>query len=73
MDWLWWDWQNKDPSVRLTEISGPIYQFDFPFGRATSRGNVTLDFKLIVNELGLDVPLSEVMNIKGGVLCYDYQ
>jgi tyrosinase len=73
LDRLWWKWQSQDLEVRLKDISGPIKQFDFPFGNGTTGGNVTLAFQINLNELSGNVTLAEVMDIKGGTLCYDYE
>ncbi|KAH8147820.1 uncharacterized protein LAJ45_08286 [Morchella importuna] len=72
MDRIWWMWQSQDLATRLTDISGPIVQFGYPFSNNTSGGNVTLDFKIHLNELAGNVTLEQMMNIKGGDLCYDY-
>ncbi|KAH0609722.1 uncharacterized protein H6S33_012268 [Morchella sextelata] len=72
MDRLWWEWQKKDLPARLYDISNPIYPFDFPYGNATSRGNVTLEFEMPFREISKTVTIGDTMDIMGETLCYDY-
>lgn len=65
---MWWQWQKLDLPARLLDISGPSRPEMVPLSP-----NVTLDFVLSVGVLAPDVKISEVMNIQGTVLCYDYQ
>jgi tyrosinase len=54
-----------EPHRRLHEISGRS-TVDPPYT------NVTLDFMLHNGPLAPVIPIQEVMNISGPVLCYDY-
>ena len=56
-------------SARTQDISGPIVPFDYENKVA---GNVTLDFKVNLGEVGAEVQLWELMHIQGSTLCYDY-
>jgi tyrosinase len=65
LDRIWWKWQMMDPHARLHEISGRS-SVDPPYR------NVTLHFKLKSGTLAPVVPIRDVMNIMGPMLCYDY-
>ncbi|GME25711.1 tyrosinase central domain protein [Neofusicoccum parvum] len=69
LDRVWWSWQALDLEKRLTDISGPIYLMDYSNEQG---GNVTLDFPLTVGVNAENITVADTMNIKGGVLCYDY-
>lgn len=74
MDRLWWKWQSQDLRRRLKDISGPITPFAFPFGNVSSTaGNVTLSFEIGLDELAPVITIADVMNIRGGALCYEYR
>ncbi|KAK8241318.1 hypothetical protein IWZ00DRAFT_492292 [Phyllosticta capitalensis] len=78
MDRLWWTWQGVDPSTRLYQVQGPDTKFAYPFdfyGEVPYK-NVTLAFEMHV---GFYVPggpewvrIGEVMDTRGGKLCYVY-
>lgn len=73
LDRLWWSWQKLNPSVRLTDISGPLFLMDY---ENVKGGNVTLATALSVGVSAPDVTVGDVMDIAGcgtdGVLCYEY-
>jgi len=53
----------------LTDISGPIYFHDYD---NTQGGNVSLPFSFEIGVNAPNVTIGDVMDIKGGALCYDY-
>lgn len=69
LDRVWWSWQSKNLSARLVDISGPINLLDYT---NTLGGNVTLDFPLSVGVNAKNVTIRDVMDIRGDVLCYEY-
>lgn len=69
LDRLWWSWQALDLETRLTDISGPIYLMDYDNAQG---GNVTLDFPMTLGVNAESITVGDVMNIKAGVLCYEY-
>ncbi|KAI8224351.1 Tyrosinase-like protein orsC [Colletotrichum sp. SAR 10_86] len=62
MDRLWWSWQSKNLSTRLTEISGPIVANDW----LNEKGrNVTLDDIVFVGTtVNVTMPIRDVMDIR---------
>jgi tyrosinase len=64
-----------DPKRRLKDIAGPDTGFAYPFDfkRPVDYKNVTMEFELDMKGLVHNVAIREVMNIKGGVLCYGYE
>ncbi|KAH7390635.1 hypothetical protein BKA66DRAFT_459432 [Pyrenochaeta sp. MPI-SDFR-AT-0127] len=70
LDRLWWSWQSKDPNARLSDISGPLVQFDY----ANQQGeNATLDTKIRLGQsVNITLTVRDVMNIQGDLLCYKY-
>ncbi|KAF8053885.1 hypothetical protein FPV67DRAFT_1443039 [Lyophyllum atratum] len=69
LDRLFWIWQKKDLKIRLKDVSGPIVPFDYT---NEAGANITLDFEINLAPLTGDFKLSQLMDIKGGDLCYDY-
>ncbi|PPQ86638.1 hypothetical protein CVT25_006822 [Psilocybe cyanescens] len=69
LDRVWWSWQKKDLSRRLVDISGPIEIMDYDNVKA---GNVTLSFPLHLGVNAPNVTIEDVMDIRGGALCYEY-
>lgn len=64
LDRLWWRWQQESPDLRLKEYHGKhMYN---------STGNATLDDILMYGGFAEDIPVSRVMDTKGGFLCYTY-
>ncbi|KAK0726292.1 hypothetical protein B0T21DRAFT_421608 [Apiosordaria backusii] len=101
MDKMWWDWQSKDLTKRLKDISGlnaqdPAVGFsEFPggmevesamWGKPTPEilavtpdptsgdGGKTITLGHVMSSLGIipNVTVADVMDIKGGYLCYEY-
>ncbi|KAH7055899.1 hypothetical protein B0J12DRAFT_656094 [Macrophomina phaseolina] len=76
MDRIWWTWESKDLETRIKDISGPDTQFAYPFDfyGETAYQNITLDYQMHVGSLSNSswVRVRDVMDIQGGVLCYDY-
>ncbi|KAF9895128.1 hypothetical protein FE257_000030 [Aspergillus nanangensis] len=66
LDRIFWEWQQQDLATRLRQVGGPVAPFDY------GGVNVTLDFEVDIGELSGRVPLSQLMDIKGGFLCYEY-
>ena len=60
---------------RLFDISGPVDMFGAPFDffGPVETTNVTLASIMEYRGLTDDLRIGQVMNIKGGSLCYDYQ
>ena len=71
LDRIWAKWQSANSS-RLTDISGPVTQFGYPFGNATNTQNVTLAFPLSFGVIAPNVTVGDVMNTQGNTLCYTY-
>ncbi|OCL10974.1 Di-copper centre-containing protein [Glonium stellatum] len=69
LDRVWWSWQMRNPRKRLFDISGPIFLMDY---NNTQGGNVTLSFPMTLGVNAKNTTVGQTMNIKGGVLCYDY-
>jgi tyrosinase len=70
VDRLWWSWQSKNPSARLSDISGPLVQFDYANQLG---GNTTLDTEIRLGQsINITLPVRDVMNIQDDVLCYKY-
>jgi tyrosinase len=75
VDRLWWKWQKLNLKRRLKEIAGPDTQFAGPYDfnhTGIAYENITLSYPLQYRGLVDDVEVKDVMNIKAGVLCYDY-
>ncbi|KAH6899782.1 hypothetical protein B0T10DRAFT_524877 [Thelonectria olida] len=78
MDRLWNKWQRASWSARKSDISGPDTQFAYPFDFFGPKPyqNITLDYTMNFDKLLPDrqyLKVKEVMDIKGGYLCYDYK
>ncbi|KAJ2898555.1 hypothetical protein MKZ38_003846 [Zalerion maritima] len=80
IDRLWWLWQKMDWRNRKNDIAGPDTMFAYPFNffGDVEYANVTLDYEMDFGELfgaGSDdniVKVGDVMDTKGGKLCYTY-
>ncbi|KAH7065797.1 monooxygenase [Paraphoma chrysanthemicola] len=66
LDRVFWLWQQKDLVRRLNEVGGPVEPFDY------GGKNVTLDFKVNMGRLAGNATLRELLNTRGGTLCYTY-
>jgi tyrosinase len=67
VDHVYWQWQQKNPAVRLHEVGGKTIRND-----ATSP-NVTADFKVNLGAIAPSIPISDLLDTEGGVLCYTYE
>lgn len=67
VDHVYWQWQQKNPAVRLHEVGGKTIRND-----ATSP-NVTDDFKVNLGAIAPSIPISDLLDTEGGVLCYTYE
>lgn len=67
LDRVWWSWQKKNLSKRLTDISGPELMMDYP---NKDGGNVTLDFPMTLGYNNWDAKVADMMDIRD--LCYTY-
>ena len=65
LDRLWWKWQQVDVKNRLRDYSGRAV-FNSTEGRAG------LDDVLWFGDLGPSVKVSDIMDTRGGLLCYMY-
>jgi tyrosinase len=75
LDRIWWKWQSEDPEKRLYDISGPIRPWSNVLGPNYTNlpfGNVTLGFEIQLGRLGGPIMVGDVMNTRGGFLCYKY-
>lgn len=66
LDRVFWKWQQGDLERRLHEVGGPVTPFDY------GGVNVTLEFEVGMGPLAESVPLHELLDTEGGVLCYTY-
>ncbi|KAF3910242.1 hypothetical protein ABW21_db0203966 [Orbilia brochopaga] len=70
LDKMFWRWQQEDLPNRFFDVGGPVVPFDY----SNQVGpNITLDFIIGLGNLAPDIPVRDVMNIQGGILCYDYE
>ncbi|KAE8382375.1 tyrosinase, partial [Aspergillus bertholletiae] len=67
IDRLWWQWQREDPT-RLYQLGG-YATITEPEG---GWFNTTLDYIMTTFGILPDVTVADVMDTKGGYLCYDY-
>ncbi|KAH8724370.1 monooxygenase [Phaeosphaeriaceae sp. PMI808] len=66
LDHVLWLWQQKDLSTRLDQVGGPVEPFDY------GGKNVTLGFEINMGALAGNATLKELLDTKGGTLCYTY-
>lgn len=66
IDRVLWLWQQNDLERRLLEVGGPVKSFDY------GGVNVTLDFEVDLGALAGAVPLSDLLDTEGRLLCYTY-
>lgn len=69
IDRVFWSWQTRDLPHRYTDISGPLVFADYDNEVA---GNTTLDYVIDVGTTNVNTTVRSLMDIQGGVLCYDY-
>jgi len=67
LDRIYWEWQKRDLLVRLHQVGGPVIATDY------TGVNVTLDFQVNLGPMGDPLPLEALLDIKGNILCYDYE
>lgn len=86
LDRVWWQWQQKNLTARLTDISGrniPLYtyleqnSFEYPSTSVTDyfndNGNVTtLNHNLWMVGLIPNATIAEVMDLGGDLICAEY-
>ncbi|KAL3486996.1 hypothetical protein BJX62DRAFT_246259 [Aspergillus germanicus] len=72
VDRIWWLWQMKDPVNRLYDISGPTVNQTANEEPAGGWQNATLHYELSSFEIMPNITIGEVMDTKGGYLCYEY-
>lgn len=70
VDHVYWKWQKKDLETRLHEVGGSTTPSDFTYQSGT---NVTLDFEVNLGALAPSVPVSELLDTQGGLLCYTFE
>ena len=70
MDRVWWSWQARDRTARTKDVSGPLIAMDYTNKRG---GNATLDTIMKYESIAASVPVSAVMDIQDGELCYTYE
>ena len=66
LDRLWWKWQLADTMQRLKDYSGGVIH-------NTTEELASLEDLLWYGDLGPSVRVSDIMDTKGGPLCYVYQ
>lgn len=69
IDRVWWSWQKKDLNKRLKDISGPVILADWNNDLGP---NTTLQYQLDLGYSNGKAKVADTMDIKGGLLCYDY-
>ncbi|VUC27282.1 unnamed protein product [Clonostachys rosea] len=70
LDRAWWSWQKRNLRKRLTDVSGPLVNFDWTNQLG---GNITLDHTITVFEtVKVQAKVRDVMHIQQGPLCYEY-
>ncbi|TDZ59738.1 N-acetyl-6-hydroxytryptophan oxidase ivoB [Colletotrichum trifolii] len=76
LDKIWNDWQRRDWPARKTAIGGPDAMFAFPvwlFRDRSLREHDLAVYPLSYPGFGKDMLVSEVMDMRGGPFCYEYQ
>ncbi|KAH8681966.1 hypothetical protein BX600DRAFT_505593 [Xylariales sp. PMI_506] len=75
LDNVWNTWQRQDWETRKTDIGGPDVWYAYPYNYKGDipYQNITLDTLIAYPNVGDTVPISEVMDIEGGHLCYTYE
>ncbi|KAL1311897.1 hypothetical protein AAFC00_001969 [Neodothiora populina] len=64
LDRIWWLWQNRHPTQRLTEYTGNSTH--------NAKRKADLHDVLRVGPIGPDIQVKEVMHTRGQMLCYMY-
>jgi tyrosinase len=68
IDHIFWTWQQKDLKNRLHDVDGNIVPQEWN----GAGGNVTLDFQVGLGKLAPNVPLKDLLDAQGKLLCYTY-
>jgi len=68
LDRVWWQWQEKDLGKRLSDIAGYTTGSEPEGGWVLATLEDVLDMKGVIP----NQKIRDIMNIKGGVLCYEY-
>lgn len=65
IDRLWWKWQSEDLEVRSLAYDGP----------SSHNSSIAAQLADELEMIGLapNIPVSSVMTINNGILCYKYQ
>ena len=73
IDRVWAAWQADNPCNRYATGGGvdqDLYNFDeYPLGNGTP---VTPETVIYMSNLGPDAQIKDVLDIQGGLLCYEY-
>lgn len=69
VDRSWWKWQSAKPCERLYQLGGPSKQQSF---QGEEIPETTLDHVLTLYGIRPNATVRDVMDIKGGFLCYEY-
>ncbi|KAF3769370.1 hypothetical protein M406DRAFT_65644 [Cryphonectria parasitica EP155] len=77
IDRMWWNWQTANASSRLFDMSGNAFNYTYLEEHGTTlpsgiNPNTTLNYTLNVANILPDIPIEQVMNAQGGLLCYEY-
>ena len=68
LDRVWWQWQERALPARLTDFAGYNTQYE----PATGWVNATLDDELNMFGIIPNATIRDLMDIRGGRLCYEY-
>ncbi len=69
LDRIYWQWQLRNPIVRLCEVGGPVVPLDYTL---TEGPAVTLDFMVNINIMGPPIRVADLLSSVAGPLCYVY-
>ena len=67
VDHVYWQWQQQDLATRLHEVGGQTTPRD------TTGPNVTADFEVNMGAIAPSIPISDLLDTEGDVLCYTYE
>ena len=68
LDKVWWDWQKRDFTKRLTEISG----YETAVRPSTGWVNASMNSKLYMYDIVPNATIGELMDTRGDRLCFEY-
>lgn len=69
LDRLWWQWEQINAKDRMFSIGGNTTVTEPPGGFV----KMTIDYEMNMYDIVPNVTISDVVNIQGGYLCYDYE